>query len=82
MMGVSCKLCRKTHATPLELHLCSVKLGNKKSVGWCLWCGEDVKRLFCSEQCRISYLNDIHEEEIVTQCKKVLSGKNRLRVPA
>ncbi len=83
MMGSRCGICGKTHVTPLELHLCSIKLGNKKSVGWCLWCGANLRRgLFCAEQCRISYLNDVHEEEIVKQCKKVLSGKNRLRVPA
>lgn len=85
MMGVRCKLCNRTHETPLALHLCSVKIGNKKSVGWCLWCGESLKRgIFCTEQCRISYLNDVHEEEIDVTIKRAKRRQraNRLRIPA
>jgi hypothetical protein len=88
MMGVSCAICRKTHDSPLELHLCSLQIGSRKSNGWCLWCGEPIKRaFFCKDHCRIAYLDDVHEEEItksIRRAKAKLRRKNadRLRVPA
>jgi hypothetical protein len=74
MTGSQCSICQGSHATPLEARLCSIAIGNMQPVGWCLWCGESVKKhlLFCKDSCRITYM-----EDITTNPPKVVKSKRR-----